>query len=822
LINSWHIHCGNQENCTFAKVKKLLKKLLFVSVVFTSQLALAQEITVIDKLTRKHIPSVRIESRDSKVQILANIEGRFQLDDFKNSDSLSVSYSNYVTRYFSYEELRSEVWIELSEVQLDFSGIHVTANRWKQDKAEVPGRVTKLKLKELEMYSPQTTADLLESSGYVFVQKSQLAGGSPQLRGFGTNRVMIVVDGVRMNNAIFRSGNLQNVISIDPNSLEDAEILFGPGSVMYGSDAIGGVMDFTTKEAMFSPDSVKHLVRTNLFTRYSSSSNESSSHIDFSYGSKKFAAMTAISYSIFGDLTAGKFGDDHYLRPTFQENGVTVTNLDPRRQVHTGYDQINAIQKFSFQLKKHFRIDYGFNFSTNFKDVPRYDRLNLDSDNDGNLDYEEWYYGPQKWMMNRLAFSIDKKNKIFNEFKAVVAHQKFNESRHDRKYSSTNIRRQFEEVDALSLNLDFNKIFSKRTNLYYGAEAIYNRVGSSAYREEDNGTQSTINSRYPNGSTWQAYGAYMSLKHFLNDDWILNAGVRYSHYYIHADFDTTLFPYPITSTVNSKASFNGSIGLVYHPNKTSQYYLNGSTGFRAPNIDDLGKVFDSEPGSVVVPNTNLRAEHAYNCELGFVKSIKAKVRIDGAVYYTYLQNALARADYTFNGQDSMLYEGELSRIQAIQNMSNAHVYGVQAGVEVSLAKGLSLFSSISYQKGQELDIDSSVYFPKSHVAPIFGRTALRYKRRQLSMELYAVYHGEVSHEDLPLNERDDVTYALDDNGLAYSPAWYTLNFKASYFFNKHMSINAGVENITNQLYRTFGSGVSASGINFMISLKASF
>ena len=367
-----------------------------------------------------------------------------------------------------------------------------------------------------------------------------------------------------------------------------------------------------------------------------------------------------------------------------------------------------------------------------------------------------------------------------------------------------------------------NKKFSKTTTLFYGAEAIYNKVGSNAYQEDDSGVETIINPRYPNGSTWQAYGAYVSLKHFLNESWILNSGVRYSQYYIHADFDTTLFPYPITSTINSKGSLNGSLGIVYHPNTTSQYYANISTGFRAPNIDDLGKVFDSEPGSVVVPNADLKAEHAYNSEIGFVKSFKAKVKLDGAVYYTYLKDALARVDYTLNGQDSIEYNGTLSRVQAIQNVSNAHVYGVQAGIEISLAKGMSFFSSISYQKGLELNVDSSVYYPKRHVAPTFGRTAIRYKRKQLSVELYAVYHAKIRHDELPLTEREDPSYALDANGLAYSPSWYTINFKGSYFFNKHMSLNLGVENITNQLYRTLGSGVSSSGFNIVASLKASF
>ncbi|NRA12323.1 MAG: TonB-dependent receptor [Crocinitomicaceae bacterium] len=774
-----------------------------------------------DKFNRKHIPNAKIECKDLSVRKVADLDGRFNLKDFYSCDSISVSYSSYSTGYFLVADLKNVVVVELSDVKLDIDGIDVTANRWKQEKAEVPGRITQLKIKDIDLYSPQTTADLLESSGYVFVQKSQLAGGSPQLRGFGTNRIMIVVDGVRMNNAIFRSGNLQNVLSIDPNSLEDAEILFGPGSVMYGSDAIGGVMDFTTKEAKFSTDSVRRFVKTNIFSRYSSASNEFSSHVDFSFGTRKFASTTALSYSSFGDLIAGKYGNDHFLRPTYQENGLTVQNPNPRKQVHTGYDQINAIQKFSFQANEHLRIDYGFIFSTNLKDAPRYDRLTLDDDNDGNLDYQEWYYGPQEWMMNRLALTADKKTKMYDEFRTVMAYQKFKESRNDRKFGSSDIRRQFEEVDALSLNIDLHKLFGKRTTLFYGTEAIYNKVGSKAFREDDD-TTTVINPRYPNGSTWQAYGVYASLKYLLTDDWILNTGMRYSHYYIQADFDTSLFPYPITSTVNSNGSLNGSLGLVYHPNKTSQYYFNASTGFRAPNIDDLGKVFDSEPGSVVIPNENLKAEHAYNTEIGFVKSFKAKWKIDAAIYYTYLQNALSRADYTLNGQDSILYEGTLSQVQAIQNTGNAHVYGIQGGFEISLAKGLSLFSSISYQKGQELDIDSAVYYPKSHVAPLFGRTALRYKRRQLSLEFYSVYHAKVSHDDLPLNERNGASYARDENGLAFTPAWYTLNFKASIFFNKHMALNAGIENITNQLYRSLGSGLSAPGLNFIISLKATF
>ena len=786
-----------------------------------------QEITVYDQVTQQPVPGAKIYSNQPKIQLRTNAAGKFQLEIFAGCDSVYVSYTNYKTRGFAVEQLKSVTKIALEDEALSVSEMTVTANRWEQDEVEIPNRITKLNIKDIDLLAPQTSADLLESSGYVFVQKSQLAGGSPQMRGFGTNQVLIVVDGVRMNNAIFRSGNLQNVIALDVNSLESAEVIFGPGAVMYGSDAIGGVMDFSTKAAKLSLDSNKTKLKTNIFSRYSTASNEITSHFDFNIGKKKWAFLTAATYSRFDDLKAGEFGNDAYLRPTYQEriNGIdsTLENSDPRLQVNSGYSQLNAIQKIKFKPNEKWLFDYGFNFSTT-SDAPRYDRLILDGDNDGKLDYAEWYYGPQQWMMNRLTIVNSPVKKVmYNKLRIVAAHQNYKESRHDRKTGSSAIRRQFESVDAFSLNIDLDKEFSSRASFFYGFEGIVNRVGSRAYREPiDGGDQLEINSRYPDGSIWQAYGVYTNLKYAINEKWIFNTGMRFSIYHIQAKFDTTLFAFPESKTTNSNNALNGSLGLVFNPNERTQFYINASTGFRAPNIDDVGKVFDSEPGNVVVPNVDLKPEYAYNGEVGFMKAIKNQFKIDGAVYFTYLKDALARANYSFNGQDSIFYEGELSKVQAVQNLSNAYVYGVQGGIELVLGKGLTLKSTISYQKGFEYNIDSAAYYPKPNVAPMFGRTSISYKTRHLRVEFYAVYHDRVDYEEFPLLERDESGYALNNDGLPYTPSWYTLNIKGSYFFNKSLSMNVGLENITNQLYRTFGSGISASGRNFLISLKASF
>lgn len=781
----------------------------------------AQEITLVDRLTQERIPGVKIVCKNGDARTIANSEGRFRLETFAQCDTLVISYESFVVREMSYRELLNVVTIELEEVQLNIKGVVVSASRWEEDLLEIPNRVAPISLRDIELENPQTTADLLSSSGYVYVQKSQFAGGSPQLRGYGTNRVMIVVDGIRMNNAIFRSGNLQNILSIDPMSLSGAEVLFGPGSVMYGSDAIGGVMDFTTKLSPFSMDSINH-TSSNVFSRYSSASNEIMGHADFVYSGQRFAATTALTYSRFGDLMAGLHGDSAYLRPTFQQNGQTFVNENPRKQVHSGYDQFNALQKFRFQLKKGVNLTYGLIYSTNFQDAPRYDRLIQDANNDGILDYAQWYYGPQEWMMNRIELEFENKTRLYDDLRIVIAEQEFKESRHDQKTGSSKIRHQFEEVHALSLNIDLEKELGHNSLLFYGFESVLNKVNSNAHNEFDDGTTAIINSRYPDGSLWQTHAVYGSLKHHLNENWSATAGIRLAMFAAHAEFDTTLFPYPISETQLGNVAPSASLGIVYRPNSNSQWYFNVSNGFRAPNIDDLGKVFDSEPGTVVVPNTQLRPEYAYSAETGFLKVLGAKLKLDGAIYATYLDNVLVRDQFSFNGQDSILYEGELSEVVAIQNESNAYTYGFQAGIEWAIVKGLTFRSTISYQKGRQFDSDSSAYFPKAQVAPTFGRVSLNYKTRQLKVEAYWVYNGRVDYEDFPLNERDQLNYALDANGNVFTPAWSTFNIKGSYFFNKHVSMTLGVENLTNVLYRTYGSGISSAGRNFIFSTKVSF
>ncbi|NTW31881.1 MAG: TonB-dependent receptor [Bacteroidetes bacterium] len=806
------------------------KTLLMVILVFVGIQSniFSQTITILDKTTRQNISGVTIFSNKPKATVTTNIKGQVDISAFKGADSIYFRFISYKTEVLSYSQLESlQFKIELSQTNISLNEIIVSANRWEENQIEIPYRVEKIDAKELSFRNTQTSADLLGSSGYAYIQKSQLAGGSPSLRGFATNRVMLVVDGVRMNNAIFRTGNLQNSISIDAASIESTEILFGPGAVMYGSDAIGGVMDFHTLKPKFSGDADKTIFTGNVFGRISSANKEKTGHFDLNIGSKEWAFLTSYTSSNYNDLRAGSDGNSYYLRPTYVETfgkkDFMMDNNDLSLQIGSGYKQNNFIQKISYKSDESWDLDYGFYYSET-SNAPRYDRLCLDANNNGVLDYAEWYYGPQKWMMNRVGFTHSKSNKFYDQLHLVAASQNYQESRHDRKFNNKKLRNQKENVDASSLNLDLDKKIGEKSTLFYGAEVVHNLVSSIAYKENiDTEVQEPTTTRYPNGSTWQSYGAYANLKYKFKPKFILNAGLRYSYYIIKADFDTTLFPFPFTHAENKNGALNGSLGLVFSPDKTLQMYANFSTGFRAPNIDDIGKVFESVPGSVVVPNTNLKPEYAYNGEIGMAKTINDFLKIDFAAYYTLLDNALARRNFQYNGKDSINYDGKMSQVQAIQNISQAYVCGVQAGVNINFGKGIGLKSTICYQYGKEESIDSAKYYPTSHVPPMFGITHLTYERKKLKFDFYVVYNSKMDYEDLALSERqDDAPYAKDANGLPFVPAWSTLNFKAAFYINKNIALNAGVENITDKLYRPFESGISAPGRNFIVALKGSF
>jgi hemoglobin/transferrin/lactoferrin receptor protein len=707
------------------------------------------------------------------------------------------------------------------KISKELSEVIISANRWKQYSKDVPQKVSIISQAKVALHNPQTVADLLTISGKVFMQKSQQAGGSPMIRGFATNRLLYAVDGIRMNTAIFRGGNIQNVISLDPFATEQTEVVFGPGSVMYGSDAIGGVMSFQTLTPQFSNE-VKTAVSGSAATRFSTANNEKTGHFDVSVGWKKWASVTSISSNEFGDLKMGSHGPEEYLRPFYvqRQNGVdvVVTNEDPLVQKPTAYSQVNFMQKLRFQPNENWDFQYGLHFSET-SSYSRYDR-HIRYNSVGLPRYGEFYYGPQKWIMNNLNITHQSNSKLFDEMVLRLAHQFFEESRVSRNINNSNREIRTEKVNAYSINVDFSKAISLTHKTYYGVEYVFNDVNSSGINQNIvAGTSQSGPSRYPQ-ATWQSMGVFVNNQYLVTDKTSLQAGLRYNKYILKADFDTTFYPFPFTEANIDNGSITGSAGIVFRPTDKWVISSNVATAFRSPNVDDVGKVFDSEAGSVVIPNPNLEAEYAYNIDLNVAKMFGKCVKVDVSTYYTLLDNALVRRDFTLNGASEIVYDGELSQVQAIQNAAKANVYGIQAGVEVKLPTGFRFSTDLNFQKGEE-ELDNGDKSPSRHAAPFFGISRVGYANSKLDLELNFQFSDKVAFKDLAEEEKGKKEiYARDQNGNPYSPSWYTLNLKSMYKLTENFTLSAGIENITDQRYRPYSSGIVAPGKNIILAVRA--
>ncbi len=797
--------------------------LLTCLIIFTVNISKSQVVLITNDETGEPIEMASIMSKQPHAVALTNIKGKVDISAFRGSEKIEIRSLGFKTEVISYSQLeQSGFSLALKPTYFNIDEVIISANKWEQTQKDITEKVISIKKNEMILQNPQTAADLLGISGKVFVQKSQQGGGSPMIRGFATNRLLYTIDGVRMNTAIYRSGNIQNVISLDPFSIERTEVLFGPGSVIYGSDAIGGVMSFTSLSPQFSLED-KALISGNALTRYSSANQEATYHFNVNLGWKKWALVTSISSSNFNDLKMGSNGPEEYLCPYYvvrqDSTDIITTNKDPKTQKPSGYSQINIMQKIRWKPNNNWDINYGFHFSET-SDYDRYDR-HIRYKN-GLPRYGEWYYGPQKWMMNNLSISNSNKLMAYDELTFRLAHQFFEESRISRDINKPIRERRIEKVNAYSANLDFHKQTGLKNNLYYGFEFVFNDVESTGRNENIVSGESVKGpSRYPD-SEWYSYAAYISNKYDISEKINLQAGLRYSQFALNSVFETEFYPLPFEKAELNDGALTGSIGVVYKPEENWIMSTNFSTAYRSPNVDDVGKVFDSEPGSVVVPNPNLNAEYAYNIDLSIAHILANVIKLDVTAYYTYLNNALVRRNYQLNGMDSIIYDGELSKVQAIQNAAFAQVYGVQAGIEIKMPQNFSISSDINYQKGIE-ELDDGTTSPTRHAPPLYGNVSLQYSKNKLLIKLFAIFSDEKSFDEMPIEEiGKDYMYASDEDGKPYSPAWYTINFKAMYQFTENFTISAGVENITDQRYRPYSSGIVAPGRNFIISLKAKF
>ena len=809
----------------------------------------AQELKVLDKETGKPIFNVNVFTETPYFNSSTNSNGVVDISIVKEKDNLIFSHISYALKSIPKNLLKNQnftLYLAKQSEQLDEVVISVFKREAKINR--VAERVAVLTSKEIEKLSPQTSADLLAAIPGVKIQKSQMGGGSPVIRGMESNRVMLVVDGVRMNNAIYRKGHLQNAITVAPNQLDKTEIVFGPSSVIYGSDALGGVIHYYTKTPKLSENTK---VTSNFFNRYSSINNEITNNASVEIGTKKWASFTSISYSDFGDLKMGKnrshgFNDwgkvFQYSQNSNDFYSSTATNNpDVNLQRNTGYNQTDLLQKFFIPLTDQTELKLNFQYSTS-SDIPRFDRL--DEKSEGTLKFAEWYYGPQERLLISPQLDINPGKSWLDKGTFTLAYQNIKESRIQRKLASLERSYRNENVNVFSFNGDFMFPLTKNETraFTYGFEFLYNDVNSSAHGKtlEVSGNDIIgvsdnflVQTRYPDGgSSYVSSAMYLGYRDDLNAKSTINTGVRFTRTNLKASWiDQSTIILPETNIKLDNSAITATLGYVYKPNKSIQLNTVISSGFRSPNIDDVGRVREKS-GNVTVPNIHLKPEFAYNAEIGIQKYFNdRKFRFGFNIYYTLLQHYIIRDDFSMYGNSShgglLLYDDEMGNIVSNQNRGNAFIHGYTASYQGKLSEYLTTSGFITYTKGRTYDSKE----PLSSIPPLFGQFDVNFMNKKFQLGTSLRFNSKKDIEDFNFTEHidnHDLTPIINENATEDidkyfgSPSWVTLGFNSSYSFNKNWKLQGMISNIFDQHYREFASGISAPGRNFSFSLITVF
>ena len=687
----------------------------------------------------------------------------------------------------------------------------------------LPFQVAAITATQIDFQNFQSTADVLSNSGSLFVQKSQQGGGSPSIRGFEASRVLLLVDGVRMNNLIFRSGHLQNVITVDESMLANVGIFYGPASTLFGSDALGGAVAMTTKKAKFINE-VQNRWTGAITGRYSTANQEQSVSLNLNFAAKNFAALTLLSFNDFGDLKMGKnknhkqdfFGERPFYVATLSGVDQLIANQSRYIQKNSAFKQYNFMQKLSYRTQSGFEHGLNLQYSTS-TDIPRYDRL-TETDPLTGLRHAQWYYGPQERVLG--IYYLSKEN-IFHatDLKASIAFQNVLESRHNRRFGNYTLQNREEEVKIYSVAVDLVKKY-KKAELFYGLESYYEVLKSTAFSNNTyTGAITPISTRYPNGdNSMLRNDIYVSYVDKITENKWWNAGARLGFATLNSSVaDDSFFLLPFSTITQDNVTYSGSLGIVKNTSKYATLKANLSSGFRVPNIDDLSKIFESVQGMIIVPNADLKPEKTVTADLGFALQSKSKkIKFENTYFYTRMYDAIVTSEFQYEGKSEIVYDGTLSKVFANQNRGKAFITGLSASFSAVMMSNFKFDANFNYNLGRI--IQNGAQSPLDHIAPYFGKIGFLYNNSTFNLEAYLLYNGKKKKSDYSSSGEDNLQYAP----VSGMPAWETYNIKTSIEVFKGATLFVGVENILDTQYRTFSSGINAPGRNLYGGFRFNF
>lgn len=680
--------------------------------------------------------------------------------------------------------------------------IVVTATRTPESVYKIPALVSILNSRTIQDKNVQQTPELLREAVGVTVQKTNQGGGSPIIRGLKANRLLFLVDGIRMNNATYRSGNFQYLNTIDTQALERVEVVHGPNSVMYGSDALGGVINAISakpeighKGGFKTGGGVSSQVSTADRTR-ATSINLSTTH--FFWGAKLSAA-----YKSFGDVIRGDSGGAKLMNRL--RNDSRTSRILNRTQRPNGYDAYDINARLRFQVADLQEMFFTYQANRQ-KGVPRYDVVETLRDSLRLID-------PQTRNLMFIRYVNNRKSRWYNNITASLSFHRQSERRFRFRFNNPNAR-----IDQMGTNtyggqLHFNKFIGVSHHLVYGSDVYYDDIQSASYLKNiETGSQLPSLPIIPNGSSFLSHGVYIQDDWEISPAWSLTSGIRYSYSKLRAPFAFNPgSPVQFGTITQTSSALTGSLGLQHQINETISFVSNLGQGFRTPNLDDSSKLGLGKGGTIYeIPRNTLVPEKSISLDGGIkLKHEHMQANIIG--YYNAISDLLIRKSTTFNGSPTIIDGGDTLHVYHKENAGKAFTTGLAVNAMIELNQSMAFKGNFSYTYGQ----NATDAEPLTGIAPFNGVFALHWRNSKYSLETNVRF----AIEQTRLSSEDKLDLRIPEGG---SPSWHTMNLRTGVKIRDHIDLQVSVANLFDRNYREHLSGLNAPGRNFIFGLSARY
>lgn len=653
--------------------------------------------------------------------------------------------------------------------------VQVTATKRPESTLDVPAATTIVGGARLRETAPQTPMDALHGEVGTFVQQTTPGQGVVIVRGLKGSEVLHLVDGFRLNNAIFRNAPNQYIALVDGQSLDRIEVVRGPSSSLYGGDAMGGVVQMLTPELLFDGSDWRWNGR---FRAIAGSADDSLiGRAELGGGREGMGFAIGITSQEVNDLRAG--------------NGETLP--------FTGFTQRSADFKWQGDIAPGHALMFSLQYSQQPR-TPRYDAL-VPGFGQTAPENSIFFFEPQERRFAQLRWRIDAPNALFDDAELHLGRQIIVDDRRTRATGTPNLERERNRDTTTGVSGQFGKDIGSEHHLSYGFEFYRDVVDSSRTRVNANtGAFSVRAPRFPDGSTMRNWAVY------VGDDWRrgrfdLNTGLRYSKFEIDIPASGAA---PGVSL--SPDDLTGNLGLTFALSESTRIVANLGRGFRAPNIFDLG-VFGPRPGNrFSSPNPGLKPESVTSVDVG----LKLGGERFSGEFIAFRSNYRDKITSVLTGN---IIGGALE-VQN-RNVTRLDLWGIEAGARYRMpSPDLELYATATLTRGDE-ETDTGT-MPADRIPPLFGKYGARWQIRDaLSVEGYGLY---ATRQDR-LSARDLVDPRINPDGTA---GWGTLNARVSWRARPDLELSLRAENIGDKRYREHGSGLDEPGRNVIVTADYRF